>query len=66
MSKNVGAGEERDAIRQQALDDCMALRHVMSNVAGRLGVRLPDLHRRFAVKLVEPDSDAQIHALLDD
>ena len=52
--------------RQQALDDCIALRHVMSYVAARLGVRLSDLHRHFTVGLSEPDSSAQVHALLDD
>ena len=36
---------------QQAVDDCVALRHVMSFVAARLGVRLSDLHRRFSTFL---------------
>ena len=54
-----------DSPRHQALDDCIALRHVMSFAAARLGVRLSDLHRRFAVSLNEPDSCVQIHVLLD-
>ena len=49
---------------QQALDDCIALRHVMGYVAARLGVRLSDLHRRFTASLNEPDSCVQIHATL--
>ena len=50
--------------RQPALDDCIALRHVMSSVATRLGVQLSDLQRIFAVSLREADSYAQIHAML--
>ena len=53
-------------IRQPALDDCIALRHVMSCIAARLDVGLVDLLRRFAVSLDEPASIAQTHALLGD
>ncbi len=49
-----------------ALDDCIALRHVMSFVAARLGMGVVDLHRHFAVSLDEPASVAQIRSLMDD
>ena len=52
--------------RQPALDDCIALRNVMSFIAARLDVGLVDLLRRFAVCLDEPASIAQVHALLGD
>ena len=49
-----------------ALDDCIALRHVMGFLAARLGLGLVDLHRQFAVRFDEPASLAQVHTLLDD
>ena len=49
-----------------ALDDCIALRHVMGFLAARLGIGLVDLHRQFAVRFEEPTSVAQVHTLLDD
>ena len=56
----------RRNFRQPALDDCVALRHVMSFIVARLDVGLVDLLRRFAVSLDEPVSIAQVHALLGD
>ena len=50
----------------QALDDCIALRHVMGYLAARLAVGLVDLLRRFAVRFDELASVAQICALLED
>ena len=52
--------------RHSALDDCIALRNVMSYIAARLDVGLVDLLRRLAVSLDEPASIAQVHALLGD
>ena len=49
-----------------ALDDCIALRHVMEFLAARLGIGLVELHRRFAVCFDEPSSIAQVRTLLDD
>ena len=49
-----------------ALDDCIALRHVMSFVAARLGVGVVDLHRYFADCVDEPASVALIRSLMDD
>ena len=49
-----------------ALDDCIALRHVMGFLAARLGIGLVDLHRQFAVRFEEPTSVAQVHTLLDE
>ena len=49
-----------------ALDDCIALRHVMEFLAARLGVGLVGLHRRFAVRFDEPSSIAQVLTLIDD
>ena len=48
---------------QLALDDCIALRSVMSCAAERLSVNVIDLHRRFAVALDEEASKTQILAL---
>ena len=49
-----------------ALDDCIALRHVMEFLAARLGMSLVELHRLFAVRFDEPSSIAQVLTLLDD
>ena len=49
-----------------ALDDCIALRHVMEFLAARLGMGLVELHRRFAVRFDEPGSIAQVLTLIDD
>ena len=50
----------------QALDDCIALRHVMGFLSARLSVGLIDLHRQFAVRFDERASVAQICSLLED
>ena len=47
-----------------ALDDCIALQHVMRFLCARLGIGLIELHRRFAVRFDEQASVAQVHALL--
>jgi hypothetical protein len=49
-----------------ALDDCIALRHVMGFLSARLSVGLVDLHRKFAVLFDERASVAQICSLLED
>jgi hypothetical protein len=49
-----------------ALDDCIALRHVMGLLAARLAVGLVALHRKFAVRFDERASVAQICSLLED
>ena len=51
-------------LRNSALDDCIALQHVMGFLAARLGVSLVYLHRRFAVRFDEQASVAQVEALL--
>ena len=53
-------------VPSSALDDCIALRHVMSFLAARLDISLVELHRQFAVRFDAPSSVAQIHTLLED
>ena len=55
-----------DLRAHRALDDCIALRHVMSCTAERLGVGLLDLLRLFTVVLDEPASYVQVCAILED
>ena len=50
---------------QLALDDCVALSHVMCCTAERVGVSLVELHRLFAVALDETASYVQVYALLE-
>ena len=49
-----------------ALDECIALRHVMDFLAACLGNGLVELHRSFAVCFDEPGSIAQVLTPLDD
>ena len=49
-----------------ALDDCIALRHVMGFLATRLDIGVVELHRQFAVRFDAPTSVAQIHTLFED
>ena len=51
-------------VPSSALDDCIALSHVMGFLAARLGIGLVELHRRFAVRFDEHASVAQVEALL--
>ena len=53
-------------LRTLALDDCVALRHVMDFLAARLGICVVDLHRQFAVRIDEPASVSQIQSILVD
>ena len=46
-----------------ALDDCIALRHVMAFLAARLDISLVELHREFAVRFEEPTSVAQVQLI---
>ena len=50
----------------RALDDTIALRHVMHSVADRLGCAVTDLLRPLAVRWDEPSSLPQVAALLED
>ena len=50
----------------RALDDCIALRHVMHSVASRLGCSTTGLLRPFAVQWDEHTSSAQVAALIED
>ena len=50
----------------RALDDCIALRHVMHSVASRLSCSIIDLLRPFAVQWDEPVSAVQVAALFED
>jgi len=56
----------RDLRAHRALDDCLALRCVVHNVAYRLGCSVTELMRRFACSWDELESMAQIAALTDD
>ena len=63
----VNAAVDTQELRaHRALDDCIALRHVMHSVASRLGCSIIDLLRPFAVQWDESASSAQIAALLED
>ena len=50
----------------RALDDCIALRHVVHSVASRLGCSVTDLLRPFAARWDEQASTAQVAALIED
>ena len=50
----------------RALDDCIALRHVMHSVASRIGCSVTDLLRQFAFRWDEQASSAQVAALIED
>ena len=55
-----------DLRAHRALDDCLALRCVVHNVAYRLGCSVTELMRKFACCWDELTSVAQIAALIDD
>lgn len=50
----------------RALDDSVALRHVVHGVASRLGCSVTDLLRLFAARWDEQASTAQVAALIED
>ena len=55
-----------DLRAHRALDDCIALRHVVHSVANRLDCSVTCLLSKFALQWDEPSSMAQVAALLAD
>ena len=49
----------------RAMDDCLALKIVMTNLAEGLGFKLPDLLRRFALSVQLEASAAQLSVVME-
>ncbi len=58
--------DTRELRAHRALDDCIALRHVVNSAASRLGCSIADLLCPFAARCDEQTSTAQIVALVED
>ena len=58
--------EARALRAHRALDDCIALRYVVHNIASKLGCSVTDLLRLYAVRLDEQVSTAQVAALIEE